>query len=92
MEHDGWAGSHRRNLGLLLALVALTAGPLALPATATATPSSAATGITADTAAPAAESPSDTALRTSSTLAATVIGTVVLVGLFWYLVVRSRRK
>jgi hypothetical protein len=79
-------------MGLLLALVALMAGPLGLPTTATAAPVSAASGIAASPVTPSAESPSDAALRTSTTLAATVVGTVVLVAVFWYLVVRSRRK
>jgi hypothetical protein len=92
MEHDGWAGSHRQSIGLLLALVALTAGPLALPSTAHAAPPSAASGVAASPAASSAESPSDAALRTSGALAAAVIGTLALAGVFWYLVVRSRRK
>lgn len=92
MEHDGPAESLWHSMGLLLALVALMAGPLGLPATATAAPVSAASGIAASPVAPAAEIPSTAALRTSSTLAATVVGTLTLVAVFWYLVIRSRRK
>lgn len=36
--------------------------------------------------------PSGDALRTSVTLAGIVIGTLVLVGVWWYLVVRGRDK
>lgn len=92
MEHGNRAGSHRQYMGLLLALTALMAGPLAMPATATAATPSAESGITTTSTVPSAETASDTALRTSSTMIGVVLGTVALVGLWWYLIVRNLRR
>lgn len=94
MQHHNSGSSPQQGLALLLALTALIAGPLAIPATATAVPSHAsAQALHGPTASgTAVESPANATVRTTTTLAAVAIGAVVLVGLWWYLVARHRRR
>lgn len=94
MEHDNWGTSQRQGMAVLLALTALVAVPLAAPAAATAAPIPvSAQALFAQTAAGSTvESPADATVRTTGTLAAVAIGAVALVGLWWYLVVRHRRR
>src|SRR5690554_3418798 len=92
MWHGNGQFSHRQLAGAMVALAALVAGPLAIPA-ATALPAAASAESRSSYAVGSvAETPSQAALRTSGTLAGIVIGTASLVALWWLLVMRNRRR
>ena len=79
-------------IGMSVALTAALAAPIAPAAAAPAgVPVSSASGVSAVRVEPAAEVPSVDAFRTTGILAGVAIGVVTLVGLWWYLLIRSRR-
>ncbi len=94
MRQDNGGFARRQGAGAVLALAALMSGSFATPATASAlaAPTSAGYSTAPAAAVVVTETPSERAFRTTSTLAAIVMGTVALVGLWWLLVVRNRTR
>ena len=92
MHHRNSEYPHRQSLALLLAVTSLFATPLVAASPAVAAPVISAESAVSPARTSAVETPAASAIRTTTALVGVVVGAVVAVGLWWYLVIRNRRR
>jgi hypothetical protein len=94
MERGNSGTLGRQVLAVLLGLTTVIAAPLGISTAAAAAPSAVGAHSLNSPVAywTTAESPAEVNLRTTRIMAAVAIATLALVGLWWYLVARHRRR